>query len=185
MPICRVKRGERPSESRERNTAIHHWIFLDICGVIKSDELMPDYLRINPKRHYRETEQDDEIGSFQSCGVAKRDDTLSLRRSKSSFSLSRCSFGHLFTRLPEDGQPKYLRCRKHSNFFRAATGLDFSQEMIVIAQKMFPQIEFREGDAQNLPFAESSFDRVLGQLRPNVVSTRKLSMPPRPRAAHS
>ena len=41
------------------------------------------------------------------------------------------------------------------------TGLDFSQEMIAIAQKMFPQIEFREGDAQNLPFAESSFDRVL------------------------
>jgi SAM-dependent methyltransferase len=41
------------------------------------------------------------------------------------------------------------------------TGLDFSQEMIAIAQKMFPRIEFREGDAQNLPFAEASFDRVL------------------------
>lgn len=41
------------------------------------------------------------------------------------------------------------------------TGLDFSQEMIAIAQKMFPQIEFREGDAQNLPFADASFDRVL------------------------
>jgi hypothetical protein len=50
--------------------------------------------------------------------VAKRDNTSSLRRSnKSSFSLSCCSFGHLFARLPEDGQPKYLRCRKHSNFF--------------------------------------------------------------------
>jgi SAM-dependent methyltransferase len=41
------------------------------------------------------------------------------------------------------------------------TGLDFSQEMVVIAKKMFPQIEFREGDAQNLPFADTSFDRVL------------------------
>jgi SAM-dependent methyltransferase len=41
------------------------------------------------------------------------------------------------------------------------TGLDFSQEMIAIAQKMFPQIEFREGDAQNLPFADASFARVL------------------------
>ena len=41
------------------------------------------------------------------------------------------------------------------------TGLDFSQEMIAIAQKMFPRIEFREGDAQNLPFADASFDRVL------------------------
>src|SRR5438094_2624457 len=46
---------------------------------------------------------------------------------------------------------------------RGATlyGLDFSREMIAIAQKMFPQIEFREGDAQNLPFAAASFDRVL------------------------
>src|SRR5205085_1205553 len=38
-------------------------------------------------------------------------------------------------------------------------GLDFSAEMIGIARKMFPQIEFRQGDAQNLPFADASFDR--------------------------
>ena len=42
-----------------------------------------------------------------------------------------------------------------------ATGLDFSQEMIAIARRMFPRIEFREGDAQNLPFAEATYDRVL------------------------
>ena len=70
MPIGRVKGGERPGESRERNTAIHHWIFLDICGVIERDEPMPDYLRVNPKRHYRKSEQDDEIGSLQCCSVA-------------------------------------------------------------------------------------------------------------------
>ena len=63
MPICHMKCGERPSESRERYTATHHWIFPDICGVIESDELMPDYLRVNPKRHHRETEQDKEIRS--------------------------------------------------------------------------------------------------------------------------
>lgn len=40
-------------------------------------------------------------------------------------------------------------------------GLDFSSEMIAVATKMFPTIEFRQGDAQNLPFAEASFDRVL------------------------
>src|ERR1700688_3132746 len=40
-------------------------------------------------------------------------------------------------------------------------GLDFSEEMIAIAKKMFSNIEFREGDAQNLPFAGASFDRVL------------------------
>jgi SAM-dependent methyltransferase len=40
-------------------------------------------------------------------------------------------------------------------------GLDFSKEMIAIATKMFPKIEFREGDAQNLPFRDASFDRVV------------------------
>jgi len=46
---------------------------------------------------------------------------------------------------------------------RGATsiGLDFSAEMIAIARKMFPSLQFREGDAQNLPFSDSSFDRVL------------------------
>src|SRR5438067_13079110 len=43
----------------------------------------------------------------------------------------------------------------------APSGLDFSKEMVAIARKMFPQIEFREGDAQNLPHADASFDRVL------------------------
>jgi ubiquinone/menaquinone biosynthesis C-methylase UbiE len=41
------------------------------------------------------------------------------------------------------------------------SGLDFSREMVGIAQKMFPKIGFQEGDAQNLPFAGASFDRVL------------------------
>jgi SAM-dependent methyltransferase len=40
-------------------------------------------------------------------------------------------------------------------------GLDFSAEMIAIAKKMFPRIEFHHGDAQNLPFANASFDRVV------------------------
>jgi hypothetical protein len=33
--------------------------------------------------------------------------------------------------------------------------------MVAIAQKKFPHIEFREGDAQNLPFPDATFDRVL------------------------
>jgi SAM-dependent methyltransferase len=46
---------------------------------------------------------------------------------------------------------------------RGATsrGLDFSKQMVAIAQEMFPEIEFCEGDAQNLPFAAATFDRVL------------------------
>ena len=41
------------------------------------------------------------------------------------------------------------------------TGLDFSKEMIGIASRMFPKIEFLEGDAQKLPFDNASFDRVV------------------------
>src|SRR5204862_3325667 len=40
-------------------------------------------------------------------------------------------------------------------------GFDFSREMVAIAKRMFPRIEFREGDAQNLPYADASFDRVV------------------------
>jgi SAM-dependent methyltransferase len=42
-----------------------------------------------------------------------------------------------------------------------STGLDFSREMIAIAKQMFEHIEFHEGDAQNLSFADRSCDRVL------------------------
>ena len=42
-----------------------------------------------------------------------------------------------------------------------AVGVDFSREMVGIAQRMFPRIEFREGDAQKLAFPDQSFDRVL------------------------
>jgi SAM-dependent methyltransferase len=46
---------------------------------------------------------------------------------------------------------------------RGATslGVDFSREMVGIARRMFPAIEFREGDAQNLAFAGGTFDRVV------------------------
>ena len=40
-------------------------------------------------------------------------------------------------------------------------GLDFSREMIAIAKKMSPKIEFRQGDAQALPFPGATFDRVI------------------------
>ena len=76
MPVPRVKSGKRPGESRERNTAIHHWIFLDIRGVIESDEAMPYQLRINPKRYYRQTEQDEKVGSLECCNVADLESSL-------------------------------------------------------------------------------------------------------------
>lgn len=41
------------------------------------------------------------------------------------------------------------------------TGIDFSANMIAIAKGMFPEVLFVQGDAQNLPFDDTSFDRVL------------------------
>jgi SAM-dependent methyltransferase len=41
------------------------------------------------------------------------------------------------------------------------TGIDFSETMIAIAKTMFPDISFVQGDAQDLPFENLGFDRVL------------------------
>jgi ubiquinone/menaquinone biosynthesis C-methylase UbiE len=41
------------------------------------------------------------------------------------------------------------------------TGMDFSEKMISIAKTMLPEISFTQGDAQELPFEDGSFDRVL------------------------
>jgi SAM-dependent methyltransferase len=41
------------------------------------------------------------------------------------------------------------------------TGIDFSESMVAIAKEMFPGISSVQGDAQDLPFEKSSFDRVL------------------------
>ncbi len=40
----------------------------------------------------------------------------------------------------------------------SAVGVDFSVAMVVEAGHRYPAIEFREGDAEQLPFAEGSFD---------------------------
>lgn len=42
-----------------------------------------------------------------------------------------------------------------------AMGLDFSREMVEVARAANPGIEFREGDAQELPFPVATFDRVV------------------------
>jgi SAM-dependent methyltransferase len=41
------------------------------------------------------------------------------------------------------------------------TGIDFSKKMVEIARTMFPGITFVEADAQQLPFVDANFDRVL------------------------
>src|SRR5437870_9127472 len=70
MPISLAKSGKRPAHPRERNTAIHYWVLFDIRNVIENDEAMPDDLRVNAKRDYRQTEQNEEIGSLECRNVA-------------------------------------------------------------------------------------------------------------------
>jgi len=41
-----------------------------------------------------------------------------------------------------------------------AVGVDFSAAMVAAAAKKYPDVEFRLGDAENLPFDEASFDAV-------------------------
>jgi len=55
----------------------------------------------------------------------------------------------------------------------APIGLDFSSEMIGIAKKMWPGIEFREGDAQNLPYPDAKFDRVVANFALLQSSTKR------------
>jgi len=40
-------------------------------------------------------------------------------------------------------------------------GLDFSDEAIEIARRNVPEAEFQQGDAQDLPFEDDSFDAVV------------------------
>ena len=107
MPVPRIKGGERPGESRQRNTAVHHWIFLDIRGVIERDEAMPYQLRIDPKRHYRQTEQDEKIGSLECCSSAcvssatgrTRRGELAFARAKNGIFLAGCGDARVFSLL--------------------------------------------------------------------------------------
>src|SRR3954471_4997546 len=41
-----------------------------------------------------------------------------------------------------------------------AVGVDFSSEMVALAARRYPRLEFAEGDAEALAFADRSFDAV-------------------------
>jgi len=56
------------------------------------------------------------------------------------------------------------------------TGLDFSAEMIAIAKEKFPKIDFRQGDAQNLPFEDAMFDHVVANFALLHLANPELAM---------
>lgn len=76
------------------------------------------------------------------------------------FLLEAAEVGEGQTLLDIGSGPGYVAAAAAERGARAC-GLDFSAEMVAIAREKFPGIEFREGDAQNLPFAGAGFDRVL------------------------
>ena len=41
------------------------------------------------------------------------------------------------------------------------TGLDFAQAQVELARQVHPEVEFRQGDAQDLPFESGTFDAVV------------------------
>jgi SAM-dependent methyltransferase len=48
-------------------------------------------------------------------------------------------------------------------------GVDFSGQMVALARELHPGVEFREGDAGDLPFADGAFDAVVANfLMPHV-----------------
>src|SRR5688572_3808046 len=46
----------------------------------------------------------------------------------------------------------------------AVNGLDFAKQMLAVARTRCPDADFREGDAEDLPFPEGQFDAVVCNL---------------------
>jgi SAM-dependent methyltransferase len=44
----------------------------------------------------------------------------------------------------------------------SVVGVDIAPAMVALAAKLYPGLDFRQGDAHELPFADSSFDAVVG-----------------------
>jgi ubiquinone/menaquinone biosynthesis C-methylase UbiE len=53
--------------------------------------------------------------------------------------------------------------RVEANGHAAVTGLDVNEGMLRIAQQVAPELEWRQGRAESLPFADGTFDAVVSQ----------------------
>src|SRR5437764_1065799 len=62
-----------------------------------------------------------------------------------------------------------------ANLGAGVVGVDFSNQMVGIATKLFPALNFRVGDAQQLPFGTDTFDRVVSNFALLHVSSPELA----------
>ena len=108
---------------------------------------------------------DDDFARFEHEGwqrVADKYDSVwsSLTRQFIPYLLTDAKVVHFLSVLDVACGPGYVSAEA-KQLGAVPTGMDFSENMISIAKTMFPEISFTQGDAQNLPFDDASFDRVL------------------------
>jgi SAM-dependent methyltransferase len=63
-------------------------------------------------------------------------------------------------------------------------GVDIAEGMLAVARRDHPQLDFRHGDAEALPFADSSFDAVVGAFVLNHLPRPEVSAAELARAEH-
>jgi ubiquinone/menaquinone biosynthesis C-methylase UbiE len=106
----------------------------------------------------------DDFAQFEHAGwqrVADKYDSewSSLTRQFIPSLLADASVSHGMLALDVACGPGYVSAAA-KNLGAVPTGIDFSHKMVAIAKRMFPEIRFTQGDAQDLPFEDGSFDRV-------------------------
>jgi SAM-dependent methyltransferase len=110
-------------------------------------------------------QMDDEFTRFEHMGWERVADKYDLVWS----SLTRQFIPHLISTAQVSASMSVLDVACGPGYVSAAvkelgavpTGIDFSEKMIAMAKATFPDISFLQGDAQELPFGDASFDRVL------------------------
>ncbi|MCZ6666577.1 MAG: methyltransferase domain-containing protein [Gammaproteobacteria bacterium] len=113
------------------------------------------------------------MGEFEEFGAAERAgwtdrDVAARYIAQFTDAADQAMAGMVAAVSPESGQAVLDLCCGHGAMTSAlcdrgcnVTGLDFSSAMLAHAEQRAPNARFREGDAQDLPFDDASFDVVL------------------------
>ncbi len=109
----------------------------------------------------------EEFGAAEKAGWANRD-VVAKYVAGFTEAADQAMEGMIATVSPKGGQAVLDLCCGHGAMTSAlcargcnVTGLDFSSAMLEHAARRAPEAQFREGDAQDLPFDDASFDVIL------------------------